>query len=223
MRSYADLFALAAARKGGAAALEGLLPRAESPAVLAALGDDRWLATATRCVFNAGFNWKVIDAKWAGFEAAFAGFDPARWSMMSDEDLDRLLADTRVIRHGAKLRSVRDNAILLRDLAREHGSAARALADWPSTDYVGLLDMLRRRGSRLGGNTGQYFLRFMGKDSFILSRDVVAALIREGVIDKPPSSKAALAAVQAAFNSWMAESGRGLTQISRTLALSVGA
>jgi 3-methyladenine DNA glycosylase Tag len=63
----------------------------------------------------------------------------------------------------------------------------------------------------------------MGKDSFILSRDVVAALIREGVVDRPPSSKRDLAAVQDAFNRWMDESGRGLTQISRTLAMSVGA
>ena len=62
----------------------------------------------------------------------------------------------------------------------------------------------------------------MGRDSFILSRDVGAALVREGVVDKPPSSKRDMAAVQAAFNAWMAESGRGLTQISRTLAMSVG-
>jgi 3-methyladenine DNA glycosylase Tag len=223
MRSYAELFAMAAARKGGPEALEALLPKAESAEVLAKVPDDRWLAMATKCVFNAGFNWKVTEAMWPGFEAAFEGFQPARWAMMSDDDLDRLIADKRVIRHGAKLQSVRDNAILLRELAKEHGSAAKALAQWPSTDYIGLLDLLKRRGSRLGGNTGQYFLRFMGKDSFIISRDVGAALVREGVVEKPPSSKRDFAATQQAFNAWMAESGRGLTQISRTLAMSVGA
>ena len=222
MRSYDELFALAAARKGGADALEAMLPRPASPETLAALGDDRWLSMLTRCVFNAGFNWKVIEAKWSGFEAAFDGFDPGRWSMMSDDDLDRLLADTRIVRHGAKIASVRDNAALLRSLAKEHGSAAAAFARWPSTDHVGLLELLKRRGSRLGGTTGQYFLRFMDKDSFLSSRDVAAALVREGVVDKPPSSKREMAAVQAAFNAWMAESGRGLTQISRTLAFSVG-
>ena len=61
----------------------------------------------------------------------------------------------------------------------------------------------------------------MGKDGFILSRDVVAALIREGVIDKPPSSKKAMAAVQAAFNHWADESGHSLTAISQTLARSI--
>lgn len=213
---------MAAARKGGPDALEALLPRPANPATLRALGDDRWLSTISRCVFQAGFNWKVIEAKWAGFEEAFDGFDPGRCAMMSDDDLDRLLKDTRIVRHAKKILSVRDNAVLLRDLAQEHGSAAAAFADWPSTDYVGLLDLLARRGSRLGGNTAQYALRFMDKDSFILSRDVCAALIREGVVDKTPSSKRDMAATQEAFNRWMAESGRGLTQISRTLALSVG-
>ena len=40
-----------------------------------------------------------------------------------------------------------------------HDSAARAFADWPDSDYVGLLETLKKRGMRLGGNTGQYALR----------------------------------------------------------------
>ena len=85
----------------------------------------------------------------------------------------------------------------------------------------GLLDLLKTRGSRLGGSTAQYFLRFMGKDSFLTSGDVALALIREGVVDKPPTSKGALKKVQSAFNDWMAESGRPLAQISRVLACTV--
>ena len=45
----------------------------------------------------------------------------------------------------------------------------------------------------------------MGKDTFMLSNDVVAALIREGVVDKTPTSKKALAQVQGAFNEWAAD------------------
>ncbi|MDJ0613747.1 MAG: hypothetical protein QNJ29_08710 [Rhizobiaceae bacterium] len=78
-----------------------------------------------------------------------------------------------------------------------------------------------KHGSGLGGNTGQYFLRMMGKDSFILSRDVTARLIAEGIVDKNPISKKALTQVQQAFNTWMDQSGRGLTEISRVLAMSV--
>jgi len=62
----------------------------------------------------------------------------------------------------------------------------------------------------------------MGKDTPVLSRDVVTALIAAGVVDKDPTSKKALGQVQAAFNEWKAESGRSLTEISRVLAFSSG-
>lgn len=68
-----------------------------------------------------------------------------------------------------------------------------------------------------------YFLRFMRVDSFILSRDVVAALVREGIVDKTPISKRDLDKVQAAFNEWQSQSERPLTQISRILACSINA
>jgi 3-methyladenine DNA glycosylase Tag len=221
MRSFDQIYRIAAERKGGPAALEDLLPTPKPPAALRKIPDDRWLAGMTKRVFCAGFNWTVIENKWDGFEAAFEGFPPGRWAMMSDDDLDRLVQDKRIVRNAGKIQSVRDNAVFLCDLAREYGSAAKCFADWPDTDYVGLLDMLKRRASRLGGNSGQYFLRFMGKDSFITSGDVAKALVREGVVDKAPTSKRDLQAVQAAFNQWREESGRPLAQISRVLACSV--
>jgi 3-methyladenine DNA glycosylase Tag len=220
-RSFDDLFALAAARKGGADAFEKTLPSPKTPTELAAIPDHRWLAAMTRAVFQAGFSWNVIETKWPGFETAFWGFDPGRCALMSDGDLDTLLQDRNIVRNGAKIRSVAENAVFLRDLAAAHGTAASAFANWPAADYVGLLALLKKRASRLGGTSGQYFLRTMGVDSFVLSRDVVRALVREGVTDREPTSRRDLAQVQAAFNHWCAESGRPMTQISRTLACSI--
>jgi len=85
-----------------------------------------------------------------------------------------------------------------------------------------LLDLMKKQGSRLGGNTGQYALRFIGKDGFILSADVTNALMREGVVAKIPSSKKDMAAVQGAFNQWHEETGRPYSHLSRILAMSVG-
>jgi 3-methyladenine DNA glycosylase Tag len=218
---FDQLYDRAAERHGGPQALEGQLPVPKPLEVLAAIPDDRWLAEMTRRVFQAGFNWSVVDTKWPGFEAAFDGFDVHRCAMMSDDDLDRLLSDPRVVRNGVKLRTVRENAAFLLDLAATHGSAARVFADWPSEAYCGLLDLLRTKGSRLGGLAGSLAMRTLGKDSYLLSTDVVAALEREGVIDGPPGSRRALQAIQSAFNAWMAESGRGLSQISRVLAMTV--
>ena len=47
--------------QGGAEAFEATLPKPKSPAEVAAIPDDRWLATMTRAVFQAGFSWKVIE------------------------------------------------------------------------------------------------------------------------------------------------------------------
>ncbi|NQW08502.1 MAG: DNA-3-methyladenine glycosylase I [Alphaproteobacteria bacterium] len=218
---FAELFEIASRRKGGTEALVALLPTPTPTEQLAAMPDDRWLAEMAKRVFQAGFNWQVVENKWPGFEEAFSGFDVHRNAMMNDEDLDRLVSDTRIVRNGAKIRSVRDNAVFCLDLAKEYGSVGRCIADWSPSDHIGLLELLKTRGARLGGLTGMMVLRGPGKDGFMLGGDVLKALIREGVIDKEPTAKAAQKAVQEAFNAWVAESGRPYMQVSRVLAYTV--
>ena len=216
------IYERAAKYKGGEAELEKLLPTPKSKAELTATPDHRYLAGMTKCVFNSGFSWKVVEQKWPGFEEAFFGFEPRRVVALNDEDLDELTRNTAIVRHAKKILATRDNARFVLDLAQEHGSAGEFFANWPSENIVGLWTLLKKRGNRLGGATGQYFLRFAGIDTPIMSRDVVNALIGEGVVDKNPTSQRDLAAVQAAFNDWQAESGRPLSAISRILAISVG-
>ena len=72
---------------------------------------------------------------------------------------------------------------------------------------------MKKRAARLSGETAMRFFRFMGRSSYITSRDVTAALIEAGVIDKPPTSKKDQQAVQDAFNRWRAETGRSLTEL----------
>lgn len=222
MRTFAEILAIAADRKGSEEAVLAAAPIPKSAEALAAIPDDRWLAAMARGIFQAGISWKVVENKWPGIEEAFLGFDPGRVSMMEGEAIDRLVSDTRVIRSGPKIVAIRNNAVFVCEVAAGAGSFGRRIADWPTEDFAGLLEWLGRCGSRLGGTTGQYLLRHMGKDSFILSRDVVARLVEEGVIDGAPGSKKAMAAVQAAFNAWVKESGRSLTTISRVLAQSIG-
>lgn len=219
MKSFADIRDIAITRKGEDAYRAHLPGPPER--ILADLSDDRLLAEFTKRIFQAGFNWQVIENKWPGFEQAFWGFDIGRCAMMSDDDLDALVTNTAIVRNGPKILTVRDNAVFLSDLAREHGSAAAHIGNWPKTDLIGLMEMLKKRGSRLGGNTGQYALRFAGYDNFILSRSVVAALNMAGVIDGAATSKTALRKVQDAFNIWAEQSGESFAVISRTLAMAV--
>ena len=221
MRTFDEIWAISAERKGGDAEVEKALGKPKAAAELIATPDDRYLSLATRCIFQAGFNWKVVEAMWPGFEAAFEGFDIGHCLMLHDEDFERLVSDTRIVRHGPKIKAVQENARFFADLAEEHGSVGAFLSGWPVADYMGLLEVLKKRGTRLGGNTGQYFLRFAGVESFILSMSVVGRLVAEGVVDKAPGSKAEKQAVQSAFNIWQAQSGRSFNEISRVLAMSL--
>jgi 3-methyladenine DNA glycosylase Tag len=222
MRSFDEIFQIAADRKGGVEALEGMLKSPVSVAELAARPASDWLQEMARAVFQAGFSWTVIENKWPGFRAAFDEFDVDRVAFYHDEDMDRLLADTGIVRNGRKIQSVINNARMLRDLQAETGDVSAHLAHWPVEEQADLVAMLGKRGAHLGGNTAMRVLRVMGWDAYVTSGDVVKRLIAEGVVDKAPSSKTAMKAVQGAFNDWHDQSGRPMTQISQVLAMSVG-
>jgi 3-methyladenine DNA glycosylase Tag len=221
--SFKAIRARAEKRKGGPSALEKLLPKKPSTNALAKLTDDRILSEMAQRVFSAGFAWSVIEAKWPAFEEAFLGFAPAKLTFQPDEFWDRLISDTRIVRNGAKILSVRENAGFVQAIAGERGSFGKFLAAWPSSDQIGLLDLLAKRGSRLGGNTGQMFLRFVGWDGFVTSQDVVACLRDAGLdIATEVKSKGDLAKVQAQFNAWAEETGLPYTHLSRICAMSAG-
>jgi 3-methyladenine DNA glycosylase Tag len=223
MTSFKTIRARAEKRKGGPAALKKLLPHEPDKKALTKLTDDRVLAEMTQRVFSAGFAWSVIENKWPGFEKAFLGFKPSKLVFQPDDFWDGLLSDARIVRNGAKITSVRENAAFVQEIAREHGSFGQFLAKWPSSDQIGLLDLLTKRGSRLGGNSGQMFLRFVGWDGFVTSQDMVACLRDAGLdIAEEVKSKGDLAKVQSQFNAWAAETGLPYVHLSRICAMSIG-
>ncbi len=221
MRDYAWLSSYCLNRFGGPAELEARLPQPRSAEALRALGDDRYLSLIALRVFRAGLKHSLVDAKWPAFEEAFFAFDPHKVVLMGAEHLERLMQDSRLIRHLGKLKSVPRNAQFVLEVARERGSFGQLIADWPGSDIVGLWKYLAKHGSQLGGLSAPRLLRMIGKDTFIPTDDLVAALKAQGIVDKAPTSQKELAAVQAAFNQWQAESGRPLCQLSVMLAHTV--
>jgi len=219
---FADILDRAHARHG-AAALEARLPTPKTADELRATPDDRYLSDMERRIFRAGLRHSVVDAKWPAFEEVFHRFAPRRVRAMPDEDLERLLGDARLIRHWGKLKSVRDNAAALLDIAAEHGSFGAWLAEWPASDIVGLWEALAKGFSQMGGNSGPSFLRMVGKDTFVLTPAVTAALTQWGAIAAPPKNRRDRAEVQNAFNAWAQQSGRPLCHLSLILAASVDA
>ncbi|MDH0336445.1 DNA-3-methyladenine glycosylase I [Metapseudomonas otitidis] len=221
MRDYRWLHEYCLNRFGSAEALEARLPQPRSDGELRSIPDDRYLSLLALRVFRAGLKHSLVDAKWPAFEEVFFGFDPQKVVLMSAEHLERLMQDTRLIRHLGKLKSVPRNAQFVLDVVREKGSFGALIADWPVTDVVGLWKYLAKHGNQLGGLSAPRFLRMVGKDTFIPTDDMVAALKAQGVIDKAPTSQKDLALVQAAFNRWHEESGRPLCQLSVMLAHTV--
>ncbi|EMY33724.1 DNA-3-methyladenine glycosylase 1 [Arthrobacter crystallopoietes BAB-32] len=68
--------------------------------------------------FQAGLSWATILRKRPAFRAAFHDFHPETVAAFTDDDVDRLLGDTGIIRNKAKIRAAITNAnatIALRD------------------------------------------------------------------------------------------------------------
>lgn len=89
--------------------------------------------------FQSGLSWLTILRKREGFRAAFGGFDPAVVAGFDESDVQRLLADVGIVRHGGKIRSTINNARRALEMIAEHGSLAgffwryADLADVPPT------------------------------------------------------------------------------------------
>jgi DNA-3-methyladenine glycosylase I len=132
--------------------------------------------------FQAGLSWSTILRKRAPFRRAFAGFDPAVVATFDGVDVERLMADTGIVRNRAKITATIGNADAFMVTARTFGSFARYLermipgpvarvgpeatmADLPATtpEAVTLARDLRARGFRFVGPTIVYaFMQSVG-------------------------------------------------------------
>lgn len=204
------------------AAVEDDLPPVRSPEELAAIPDDRWLSVICRRVFEAGFVWRVVAAKWPGFEAVFFGFDPVPLALLPADEILRLGRDPRAMYNETKLLAIGPNATFVLDRRESHGGFGAWIAAWPASDPVGLWQAMARDGARLGGASASYVLRRMGRDTFLLTDEVVRALLRSGAIDRPPGGLRDRRAIQDFFRAWQQETGRPFAELSRIAARSLG-
>jgi len=116
--------------------------------------------------FQSGLSWAIVLRKRPGFRAAFAGFDPDAVAAFDDADVERLLADTSIIRNRAKIVATIGNAratIALRDegglpdlvwsFRPAEPLRPERIADIPSSspESIALAKELKRRGFRFVG------------------------------------------------------------------------
>ncbi|MEC4091759.1 DNA-3-methyladenine glycosylase I [Pseudoalteromonas rubra] len=222
MESFLDIYERACERKGSKDILESLLSEPVSNTQLAMLPDDVWLEEFTRKIFQSGFYWSVINAKWSGFRDVFWDFSIEKLLYMSPEMFEQRAQDERIVRNYKKVQSIAHNCLMLHELALEHGTFSKLVANWPEDNIIELWLLLKKQGSRLGGNTGPYALRAVGKDTFILSRDVEAYLRAHEVVSGGLHSQKSLRSAQAFFNELRRQSGYSLQKLSQLVAYSVG-
>ncbi|MFV0477718.1 MAG: DNA-3-methyladenine glycosylase I [Parahaliea sp.] len=222
MLNFDEIHQRAQERKGGRAALKRLLPEVKSSRQLMRTPDHRWLSEMAHCVFQAGFVWRVVDNKWEAFEELFFGFPPEKIVMLSPDQIDNFARNPAIIRNRQKVISIQRNAHFVLDIAKEHGSFGKFITRWPGEDLIGLFAVLKTRGDRLGGMSGQRVLRNMGKDTFVLTDHVAHCMRRAGLsINENPTSKRDLSRVQETFNEWHQTTGLPYSHLSLICAMSM--
>jgi hypothetical protein len=121
-----------------------------------------YLAVLTKAAFQSGISWRVIEAKWPGFEAAFFGFDPDRIARLSPKEVDELASDTRIVRNRRKIEATVQNARTMLDLAAEHGSFQAYLRSHDGFEAT-VADLIERFAF-IGRMGAYYFLYVVGEE-----------------------------------------------------------
>jgi DNA-3-methyladenine glycosylase I len=71
---------------------------------------------------QAGLSWETVLKKRDGYREIFHNFEPEQVVKMTDEELERCLADSRIIRNRLKVFAARRNASVFLKIQREFGS-----------------------------------------------------------------------------------------------------
>jgi len=120
---------------------------------------------------QAGLSWITVLKKRENYRRCFHHFDPVRVAAMQEEDVERLLLDTGIIRHRGKIQAIIGNARawlameqngepfadFVWSFVDNHAQVTRAatLADIPTTTPASdaLSKALKKRGFKFVGST----------------------------------------------------------------------
>ena len=127
-------------------------PRVEAPPRIKPKSLDDYLEQLSKSVFQAGISWRVVDAKWPTIKPAFHGFAVERVARMGDREIDKLVADPRVIRSRGKIAAVVHNAQAMMSVERG-GGFQKHLRSFD--EYEDLATDLKKR-FKFVGDTGTY-------------------------------------------------------------------
>jgi 3-methyladenine DNA glycosylase Tag len=127
--------------------------------------DSQYFENLTRCIFQAGLNWKVIQNKWPNFIKAFDEFDVSKIALYTDSDFNRLINDSSIVRNRSKILATIHNAKEFKKIAHEHGSFGEWLRSMDkSSNYEIVISVLKSSFKHVGPSTAHIFLFSVGED-----------------------------------------------------------
>lgn len=126
--------------------------------------DNGYLEKITQAVFQAGFSWKVIRAKWPNFQKAFAGFDVDKVAAFTDSDLERLVENKGIVRNGRKIAATIHNAQICQQLIREHGTFKNWLQTMDDLDYATREKKFSKQFKFMGPMGAYFFFWSVGEE-----------------------------------------------------------
>jgi DNA-3-methyladenine glycosylase I len=107
----------------------------------------------------------MITNKWPGFTEAFAGFDIEKVAGFGDEDVERLMGDTSIVRNRRKILATIENARTFTHIAGEHGSFKTWFRGLDKSDnYAGAMKELKKTFKHVGTTTAHIFIYTVGED-----------------------------------------------------------
>ena len=127
-----------------------IIPRPEIPDT-----DDGYLEELAKNIFRVGFNWIVVEEHWPDIQEAFTEFQIAKVAAFTDEDVARLVDNSKIIRHRKKIGAIIANAQLIKAIVNEHGSFGQYLATFRNDPYPVRRDRIADSFRHLG-KTGAF-------------------------------------------------------------------
>lgn len=119
--------------------------------------------------FQSGLSWITILRKRPAFREAFAGFQPDKVAEFGEDDVARLMADTRIVRNRAKIDATISNARVIADWGQGFADLVLSYAqpDRPrpasgseipavTPESIALSKALKKHGIRFFGPTTAY-------------------------------------------------------------------
>ena len=128
----------------------------QAPTKIVPTKDADYLEVMTKAVFQSGFSWAVINAKWQGFRAALDEFDPQTIADYGEDKVTELYQDERIIRNKSKINATVHNARTLLAKSGEYGSFKEYLDSFE--DFESCVADLRKSFKWLGDFGAFYFL-----------------------------------------------------------------